>query len=157
MSGHQERDGADWQWTGEALEGLLVGLPCPIEGWSSLAIGADQLFAETVLRMGGSLTTVVPGEWYEECYGTPQALARYRDLLGRGDVVALGGFEGEEAFLQAGRRIVEETDLLVAIWDGRPARGRGGTGDIVEYALGLGKPVRRIDPVRREHHDLGKG
>lgn len=157
VSGHQERDGADWNWTRDALASLLTELGGPVEGWSSLAVGADQLFAETVLSLGGSLMTVVPGDWYEECYRSPAALARYRDLLSRGGAIELDGLQGEEAFLQAGRKVADESDVLIAIWDGQPAKGKGGTGDIVDYARQLGKPVYRIDPVRCERRCLGVG
>lgn len=33
-------------------------------------------------------------------------------------------------------------DRLIAVWDGRPARGYGGTADLVAYARGLGVPVQ---------------
>ncbi len=32
--------------------------------------------------------------------------------------------------------VVERCDLLLAIWDGHPAHGLGGTADIVAYADG---------------------
>jgi hypothetical protein len=38
------------------------------------------------------------------------------------------------AYLSCGRHIVDSSDVLIAIWDGAPARGPGGTGDIVAYA-----------------------
>ncbi|EZP49956.1 hypothetical protein [Sphingomonas sp. RIT328] len=154
VSGHQEREGADWRWTADAIKSLLGEVPDRVEGWSSLAVGADQIFAEKVLEAGGTIVTVVPGEWYEQCYEGDEALETYRRLLGRGRTIPLNGAEGEEAFLQAGLRIAQEVDLLFAVWDGKPARGRGGTGDIVEHARLLGKPIRQIDPVRRELREL---
>ena len=39
-----------------------------------------------------------------------------------------------EAYEQAGRYIVEHSDVLLAVWDGLPARGRGGTAEIVAWA-----------------------
>ena len=35
-------------------------------------------------------------------------------------------------------------DRLLAVWDGLPSRGLGGTGDIVTYARTLGRPVTVI-------------
>ncbi len=40
----------------------------------------------------------------------------------------------EEAFELAGRTVVERSDVLIAVWDGREAKGRGGTQHIVEFA-----------------------
>jgi polyphosphate kinase 2 (PPK2 family) len=47
----------------------------------------------------------------------------------------------EDAYLAAGRWIVDHADRLVAVWDGRPARGRGGTAEVVAYARHRGVPV----------------
>ncbi len=44
--------------------------------------------------------------------------------------------------------MVQASDLLLAVWDGRPAAGRGGTAEIVEYARTLGVEVRVI-PAQR--------
>jgi hypothetical protein len=40
---------------------------------------------------------------------------------------------------------VNDSDVLIALWDGLPARGKGGTAEVVEYATALGKPVLIID------------
>jgi hypothetical protein len=40
-----------------------------------------------------------------------------------------------------GRFVVRHSDVLIAIWDGMPAAGRGGTAEIVYYAAGIGVPV----------------
>jgi hypothetical protein len=36
--------------------------------------------------------------------------------------------------------------MLVAIWDGKPARGLGGTGDVVRYAQEKGTAVSIVWP-----------
>lgn len=45
-----------------------------------------------------------------------------------------------------GQMLVRRADLLVALWDGEPPRGRGGTADVVAEARRSGVPVIRIDP-----------
>ncbi|MGH3928049.1 MAG: hypothetical protein ACRDTT_35160, partial [Pseudonocardiaceae bacterium] len=52
----------------------------------------------------------------------------------------------EGSHLTAGQRIVDTSDLLIAVWDGQPAGGRGGTADIVAYAREQGTPTRVIWP-----------
>ena len=37
--------------------------------------------------------------------------------------------------------MVDRSERLVAVWDGKPARGIGGTADIVSYARQKGVPV----------------
>ena len=34
---------------------------------------------------------------------------------------------------------------MIFVWDGKPAAGIGGTGDVVDYARALGKPLIVID------------
>ncbi len=50
--------------------------------------------------------------------------------------------------MAAGVWMVDRSDRLVAIWDGKPAAGLGGTGDVVAYALERGIPVVRVDVER---------
>jgi hypothetical protein len=45
--------------------------------------------------------------------------------------------------------VVARCDLLVAVWNGAPARGLGGTADIVSYARECGRATVIIDPARR--------
>lgn len=40
---------------------------------------------------------------------------------------------------------VNGADVLLVVWDGLPARGKGGTADVVAYAKAMGKPVLIID------------
>lgn len=67
----------------------------------------------------------------------------------------------DEAYLQAGYFVAEHSDLLFAVWDGHPAQGTGGTGDVVEMALKSGRPVVHVwagnykeNPARRT--DVGE-
>lgn len=45
-----------------------------------------------------------------------------------------------------GYRDVGLSDELLAVWDGRPAWGFGGTADVVAYAERTGTPVRILWP-----------
>jgi hypothetical protein len=52
-----------------------------------------------------------------------------------------------ESFMQASRLMINSADLLWAVWDGAPARGYGGTADVVAYARRRDVPVRIIWPA----------
>jgi hypothetical protein len=56
----------------------------------------------------------------------------------------------EDAYLDCGVETVNGADVLLALWDGQPARGKGGTADVVEYARALGKPLVVIDAATLE-------
>jgi hypothetical protein len=42
--------------------------------------------------------------------------------------------------------LVGLVDEVIAVWDGQPARGYGGTADVVSYAESNGVPVRIVWP-----------
>jgi len=43
-----------------------------------------------------------------------------------------------------GQYVVDHCDVLIAVWDGQPSRGRGGTAEIVQYALEQNRPIIRV-------------
>jgi hypothetical protein len=45
-----------------------------------------------------------------------------------------------------GAFLIRQIDLLVAVWDGKPARGPGGTAGVIARAFNEGRPVLWIDP-----------
>lgn len=121
-------------------------------GISSLAIGADQLFTEIILSMGGSIIAVIPCAKYEDTFKDSSALRRFRQLLNLAENVEELDHDrpSEEAFLEAGQRVVDHSEKLIAVWDGDAARGKGGTGDIVRYARDQGVEVVVIWPEGME-------
>nr|WP_202485069.1 hypothetical protein [Streptomyces sp. SID8359] len=135
------------------MRSALAGLDGATEVLSSLAVGADQLFADLALARGAKLTAVIPSGDYEACFDTAADLARYRLLKSRAAQEIRLDFphSTDEAYYAAGAYIADHCDLLLAVWDGHPARGLGGTGDIVDYARALGRPVTVIwrDGVER--------
>jgi hypothetical protein len=120
-----------------------------LRGLSSLAEGADQLFAEQVLTTGGALVAVIPCSGYSGAFTTEAGVAHYRALRARAEEVIELPFRApsEEAFWAAGRRIVSLADVLLAVWDGRASAGLGGTADVVAYARDHGVPTRVVWPV----------
>ncbi|MFI5903883.1 hypothetical protein [Streptomyces cyaneofuscatus] len=136
------------------LRAALCGLDGATEALSSLAVGADQLFAGLALDCGAKLTVVIPSGDYEACFESTADLAHYRLLKSRAAQEVRLDFphSTDEAYYAAGAYIADHCDLLLAVWDGRPARGLGGTGDIVDYARTLGRPVTVIwrDGVERD-------
>lgn len=128
-------------------DGDLVGLSC-------LARGADQLFAEVVLDAGGKLEVVLPSVDYREAKVKPGNLEQFDGLLIRSALVRYMPHRtaGRAAYEAANETILGTVDRLVAVWDGLPSGGRGGTGDAVEAARTRGVPVDVVWPAgaRRE-------
>lgn len=143
---------AAWEWVAASLWSVLCDAANgDVVVVTSLAAGADQLFARLGLEAGARLQIVIPSTGYEDTFHEEQDLAGFLDLLEAGDVVSTLPYESpsEVAFLAAGRQMVDLSDQLVAVWDGEEAQGLGGTGDVVVYARDLGKPVIQINPIQR--------
>jgi hypothetical protein len=118
-----------------------------LAGVSSIADGADSLFAQAVLDAGGALVVIIPAQEYRD--GLPaEHHATYESLLSRASrVIALDHLQSNsEAHMAASLRILDEADHLVAVWDGQPARGYGGTADVVTTARERGLPVTVVWP-----------
>lgn len=119
-----------------------------LEGVCSLAVGADQIFAKALLAAGGRLHVVIPSADYASTFESEEARASYAKLLASSasSEELPYGSSTEEAFMAAGRLVAERSDLLLAVWDGAPAAGLGGTADIVRYAREHGRAVEIIWP-----------
>jgi hypothetical protein len=124
-----------------------------LHGVSNLADGADQLFAARVLAAGGTLEVVLPCEGYAASLSTDDSRERFENLRRAAVTVLTMPYPepSEQAFLAAGQALVDRCDHLFAVWDGGPARGLGGTADIVAYARALGRPITVlwVEGVRR--------
>lgn len=117
------------------------------KAYSSLATGSDQVFAEAAINLEIPVVAVLPFEGYER-YFRGSDLADYRRLLAQCEVIQLG-WKGdpERAFFEAGKFVVENCEMIFAIWDGEGAEGLGGTADIVAYASRLSRKIIHIDPI----------
>lgn len=151
ITGHQQfEDLSVMPWITECVRLKLDGFS-ELCGLSSLAKGADQLFARVVLELGGSLEAVLPFAGYDTTFENPEDATQFRELLARCRVVTTLTFTHtkEQSYLLAGKYIADHSELLVAVWDGKPAAGLGGTGDVVSYALMRGRPVYQVNPLTR--------
>lgn len=146
VSGHRWRDGADWEWVRTQLGEFIVGTRS-IAGYTSLAPGADQIFAESVLDLGKRLVAVVPicrGRIELEDCEKP-AFDRFCRQARK--IIRVKADTPDEAILKAGKRVVNLVDRMIFVWDGEPSRGLGGTADIVAYAANKRISGVILDPI----------
>jgi hypothetical protein len=120
--------------------------PASLEVFSALAEGADRLAARVLLEEpGATLVAVLPlaRDDYMTDFVSPSSRAEFLELLEVAARVEEAGpaASREESYERAGRAIVDASDVMLAMWDGKPSRGRGGTAEIVDYARGSGVPV----------------
>ena len=129
-----------------------VPLPAVCRVLSPLAEGADRLVAAAALQLGFALAAPLPFSQpqYEADFSAPGSLGEFRRLLAASDAVfELPDVDSPQpralGYRAAGELILRQCDLLVAIWDGAPAAGIGGTPEMIDRALDARLPVLVID------------
>ncbi|MVU81706.1 hypothetical protein GPX89_31280 [Nocardia sp. ET3-3] len=129
---------------------IRPGGPIPI-GVSCLADGPDSLFAQAILDAGGRLIAVVPARRYRASLPAAHHPVYDRLVAAADRVIELNREQSDPQAHQAGSlRMLDEADELLAVWDGLPARGFGGTADVVATARERGMPVTVIWPEGAE-------
>lgn len=125
----------------------------PLASVSSAASGADTLFVEEVVRrhLPCLLVLPFPKTRFQQDF-SPADWERILPLIEKAtrvDEVA-GEESAEGAYMETGVLTADRADIMVVVWNGKPAAGFGGTGDVVAYLRELGKPLIIIDPASGE-------
>jgi hypothetical protein len=126
---------------------------------SPLAEGADQMAAEAALNRGWQLQAILPfdRQTYLADFNDDDSRERFHRLVDAAAcTLELPGDPNDrlEAYVMAGRGTVAHCDILVAVWDGLPPRGRGGTAEVVELAIHRGTAIVHIPVDAAEPHIL---
>jgi hypothetical protein len=138
----------------DALEASPADTPSQQAGTltvvSALAEGADRLVVHECLRRDGATLAAIlplPVAEYEKDFVTPDSRREFTELLAAATTVEIAEESPtrEHAYERAGQLMVEHSDAVIAVWDGHPAAGRGGTADIVAYAEARHVPIFRVD------------
>ena len=116
---------------------------------SPLAEGADRIVAwRAIEKYQAKLIVPLPLDLkdYMSDFVTKFSLASFVTLLESAhDVISLPPQPTrEEGYLAAGRYVLEHCDVLIAVWDGEPPRGIGGTAQMVAEARERGLPLAWI-------------
>jgi hypothetical protein len=108
-------------------------------GVSALAEGADRLVARAVLNEPvATLEAVLPfaPHVYLRDFPSNASKREFDKLLAESEMVTtlLAAGSRTEAFERVGEYVVDRSDVLIAVWDGQPAHGRGGTAEVIGQA-----------------------
>lgn len=119
-----------------------------LTGISCLARGADSVFAQAVLDLGGKLEVLLPAAGYREQKVKPDHARQFDELTRRATTVRVMPFEeaNRAAYEATNEVLVSTCDTLFAVWDGQSNIDKGSTGSVVEYARSRGVPVEVIWP-----------
>jgi hypothetical protein len=146
-----ERIGTSALALSESARSSFSSTPPALRFVSAIADGSDQIAADQALSMGWELQTILPFRRadYRASLANAEAQERFDALLARATrVLELPGEDPSdvEAYVMTGRATVAHCDALIAVWDGLPPRGRGGTAEVVQMAVTAGRPVIHIPP-----------
>jgi hypothetical protein len=149
ITGHASLSERTAECVADELRAILSAhAPDDVVGLTCLARGADQIFARVVVELGGSIEVVLPAADYRERKVTPDNAAEFDTLLAHASAVHTLPLpeSNREAYLAASEHVLAEADEVVAVWDGGPPDGRGGTSDVVHAARERGIPVTVVWP-----------
>jgi len=122
---------------------------------SSLAEGVEQLaLRRALMHYPARLTAILPLNMqdYLASFESVEAREEFHRLLAQAsEVIELLHIGArEQAYLAAGLYMLEHCDVLLAVWDGLPAQGEGGTGEIVTQARTRGLPLAWVHAGNRK-------
>jgi len=143
----------------QLIEDMLLGLKQKYNDrkiivMSPLAEGADRLVARMAMDLIGAYLWVplpLPYNLYSTDFTASDSVDEFMDLVGKaeyyfelpmkfGTQEQLATREDEtsnerrnQQYALAGAYIVERSDELIAVWDGKPEDGTGGTGQVVRW------------------------
>lgn len=131
---------------------------------SPLAEGADRIVAKYAIEnFKAKLIAPIPFkiEEYKKDFND-KSKKEFDEILGQVKPIELSSFENKDKYepiyddkrnnlyRKCGEYVVDNCDILIAIWDGQEAKGIGGTAQIVEYAKDKNKKIIHINSTTLE-------
>jgi hypothetical protein len=126
-----------------------TGGDAPLVLVSALAEGADRLAARVALSVGATLVAALPmpSEEYRRDFQTTAGQIEYDELLGQAFTTRIMGFVPgntpenvrndpvcrAKQYRAVGVFIVQQCNVLIAMWDGNDDRAMGGTAEVVAF------------------------
>ncbi|MDO9304429.1 MAG: hypothetical protein Q7T77_03820 [Sulfuricurvum sp.] len=134
---------------------------------SPLAEGSDRMFVDTAFQIGEEkiqkLRVMMPFEKnvYLKDFETAKSKEEFLVMTPEEGSKQYRGVDveiltvpcqeiKEDAYLKSGQWTAKNSDILIVIWDGKPANGKGGTAEIIEYAKQEEKKIIWINPNNYE-------
>lgn len=121
----------------------------PLVVISPLAEGADRLVARVALESYEAKLWVplpMPLQEYMKDFCCEDSKIEFMQLIERASNITVlpEAQDRNESYHQAGLFMLQHCKVLIALWDGKDARGHGGTAHIVQTALSMSKPIGHI-------------
>jgi hypothetical protein len=116
---------------------------------SPLAEGADRIVAKRTLSLPSARLLILlpfPIKEYLKDFSSMESKGEFQHLFLQAEQVQVlpGSADRAEAYEALGRSLLDQCDVLIAVWDGNPAKGKGGTEEVVQMARERGMPLAWI-------------
>ena len=115
---------------------------------SPMAEGSDRLVTDVALELGIELIVPLPMPQadYEKDFSSPAAVELFRDSLEKAQIIYLRTLseaagqqvtpqDRDRQYAQLGIFVSNHSQVLLALWDGKPSSATGGTASVVNYHL----------------------
>ncbi len=144
VTGHRDLDEADRPALERAVQACLSEIEALVPDGQhrllcGLAAGADQWVAQCALDRGWSLQAILaaPVDDYAKSLPASDALRLRQQFLPRCQEISILADSpgGDSGYVAVAHALARQASALIALWDGRPSRGPGGTADTVERFL----------------------
>jgi hypothetical protein len=121
---------------------------------SPLAEGSDRIVANIAIKkFGANLEAPIPFglDEYKKDFNGDDSKEEFDKILNATQAIVLSDNNEinnelrNELYKQCGEYVVDNCNVLITIWDGKVAKGIGGTGDIVQYAKDQKKYIIHIN------------
>ncbi len=155
VTGHMDIGPETMRLVADALRTHLLDLfkPLPrgVVGVSCLAPGADRVFADVLLRLGGRREVIMPfGEYSGHTHESagPDGGPALGTLLRQAEsVLEIDKPRARpQVYAAVNDAVLDRIDSLVAVWNGLPSEKVGGTAHMVSTARSRHIPVTVIWP-----------
>ncbi len=147
------------QAAGKCSRGFYANEDATVRVISCLAEGADRIITTCALKADYEIQAVLPfpAQTYARDFSSPESKTSFQGLLSHPRCTSVFQMDGnydtlrDESYEAAGRVLLQQSDLIIAIWNGQEPRGKGGTGQLILEALTNQTPViwiRSASPER---------
>lgn len=129
--------------------------------YSPLAEGADMVVAQFFINFNKKIKIIVPLPFdikmYKKSFKDKDSENKFDDLLKSSyknyaltntyslDEIQRNSAIKNELYKAVGEHVVDNSDIIIAVWNGKPSNGTGGTAEIVEYAKKKNKMILYIN------------
>ncbi|MFM7683103.1 MAG: hypothetical protein ACKO7P_10205 [Bacteroidota bacterium] len=126
-----------------------------IECISSLACGADILFIEEAIKKKCIVKIILPFQIseYKKDFDA-QSITRFNQIIENNNYLVFSNLNSQnedervDKYAQTGKSCIDQSSVVLAVWDGESEKGIGGTKYLIDYCLEKNKELHWIKAER---------